>query len=223
MNMQHKIALTERAATADDIPFLAKMDVEASLPPLRASFWDEHLKDTGTDTLTFLEAMLREGASNWRNVADFIILESDGAPVATCAVFKPEPAPGGDGPLNLEKLDQVASVLSWSEETKAIFRASYDMIWGGDGSFFKPQADLIIETVAVVPDQRGRGLGTALMKAAFARGRALGAASIGISVFHGNDGAQALYEKHFDPYASFWAAAFDHKFPGLTKYRAALT
>ncbi|MEM6305735.1 MAG: GNAT family N-acetyltransferase [Pseudomonadota bacterium] len=223
MNMQRKIDPAVRAATEQDIHFLAKMDVEASLPPFGVTFWDGMLEGTGTDTLTFVETIYREGASNWGNVSDFIILESDGEPVAACAVFKPEPTPANEGPLDLDKLDQVAGVLSWSEAGRASFRAGYDMIWGNDGSFMKPQADLIVETVAVAPDHRGKGLGTALMKAAFARGRALGAESIGVSVIHGNDGAQALYEKHFDPYASFWAACFDHKFPGLTQYRASLT
>ncbi|MEM8747477.1 MAG: hypothetical protein AAGF91_12305, partial [Actinomycetota bacterium] len=84
--------------------------------------------------------------SNWGNVSDFIILESDGEPVATCAVFKPEPAPSSEGPLNLDKLDQVAWSLSWSDDAKASFLAGYEMIWGNDASFLKPQAELIIET-----------------------------------------------------------------------------
>lgn len=64
---------------------------------------------------------------------------------------------------------------------------------------------------------------SALMNAAFDRGRTLGAKSIGIMVIHGNDGAQALYEKHFEPYATFHPAYFQHEFPGVTKYRASLT
>ncbi|WP_227271057.1 GNAT family N-acetyltransferase [Roseobacter weihaiensis] len=223
MSMQQKITPTVRAATAQDIPFLAKMDVEASKPPFGTSFWDELLEGTGTDTLTFLEAMFREAASNWGDVSDFIILESDGVPVATCAVFKPEPTPASEGPLNLGKLDQIAWALSWSDDTKNTFRAAYEKVWSGDTGFLKPQADLIIETVAVAPDHRGKGFGTALMQAAFTRGRDLGANSIGIMVIHGNDGAQALYEKHFEPFATFHGAYFDHEFPGLTKYRASLT
>ena len=223
MNMQQEIDLSVRAATVQDSPFLAKMDVEASLPPFGTTLWDHMLESMGTGTLTFVETIYREGASGWGNVSDFIVLERDGEPVATCAVFKPEPKPANQGPLNLDKLDQVARALSWSDDAKTTFRAAYDNVWSNDGSFMKPQADLIIETVAVAPDHRRKGLGTALMHAAFDRGRALGADSIGISVIHGNNGAQALYEKHFEPFASFWAACFDHKFPGLTQYRASLT
>ena len=223
MNPQHKIAPTVRAATVEDIPFLARMDVEASLPPFGTSFWDELLECTGTETLSFLEAMLREGASNWGDVSDFIILERDGEPMATCAVFKPETQPANEGPLNLDKLDQIAQLLSWSDDTRTAFRSAYEKVWSDNTDFLKPQADLIIETVAVVQDRRGEGLGTALIEAAFARGRDLGANSIGIMVIHGNDGARSLYEKHFEPFATFHGAYFDHEFPGLTKYRASLT
>lgn len=223
MNMQPKIELPVRTATAQDIPFLAQMDVEASLPPLGVTFWDHHLENTGTDALTFVEAMLSEQASNWGNVSDFIIIENEGEPVATCAVFRPVTSPdAGEGPLNLTKLDQVAQALSWSHATKNTFLEAYQIVWGGDGNYMSPQAELIIETVAVAPDHRGKGLGTALMNAAFTRGRELGADSIGIGVIHGNDGAQALYEKHFEPFATYWPASFDHKFPGITKYRASL-
>ena len=172
MNMQPKIDVVVRAATDQDIPFLAKMDIEASLPPLGVTFWDHTtLRKLAPTALTFVESMLREGASNWGSVSDFIILESEGEPVATCAVFRPKDSPHNEGPLNIERLDQVARALSWSETTKGAFFDAYQIVWGGDGSFMKPQADLIIETVAVAPEHRGKGLGTALMNSAFARGR----------------------------------------------------
>ena len=222
MNMQRPNVPRVRPATAKDIPFLAQMEFEASLPPFGRSLWDDLLKETGTDTLTFIRAMFREDASNWGGVSDFLILELDGQPAAACAVFKPQDTPPSVGSFNLERLDQVAWSLSWSRDTTDAFRAAYEKAWGDDTTFLKPQADLIIETVAVAPDHRGKGLGTALMHAAFDRGRALDAESIGIMVIHGNDTAQALYEKHFKPYATFHAAYFNDEFPGLTKYRASL-
>ena len=222
MNMQYRITPSVRPATTRDIPFIARMDLEASKPPFGAPFWDELLQHTNTGTLRFLEAMFCEEASNWGNIADFIILQLEAEPVAACAVFKPDPASDQKGPLNLDRIDELAWALSWPVATKAAFKERYETMWRGDTSFLAPQADVIIESVAVAPDHRGQGLGTALMHAAFDKGRHMGADSIGIMVIHGNDGAQALYEKHFERHSSFYAAHFDHTFPGVTKYRAPL-
>lgn len=221
--MQRRSRPRCRAAKPNDIPFLARMNLEATLPPLGVSFWDSLLEGTRTETRDFLEAMFQNDASNWGNVEDFIVLELEGEPVATCAVFVPGDAPGNEAPFNLDRLDRVASSLSWSPETAEAFRKTFESTWGGeDESLLKPQADLIIETFAVAPEHRGKGLGTALLQAAFDRGRALGAGSIGIMVIHGNDTARALYEKHFEPFTTFHAAYFNHTIQGVNKYRALL-
>lgn len=214
--------VTQRMGTKDDAVFLALMDFEASLPPFEVSFWDELIKPTGSETLVFLEELFRQDASNWGNAEDFIILELDGEPAACCAVFRPAVDPPSEGPLNLDRLPQIAKTLGWSTDVTATFKAAYEKVWSGDTGFLKPQAEVIIETVAVAASARGHGLGHTLMKAAFERGRSLGAESIGIMVINGNDAAQSLYEKHFEPYATFHGAYFDHEFPGLTKYRATL-
>lgn len=211
-----------RKATGEDVPFLARMGYEASLPPFEASFWDRLVEPTGTSTPVFLEAMFRLSASSWGNVEDFIILELDGQPVATCAVFRPEENLSSEGPFNLNRLPEIATALAWSNETAAAFRATYEDIWGIDTDFLKPQAETIIETVAVAPEYRSRGIGDTLIRAAFGRAREMGAASIGIMAINGNKPAQTLYEKHFEPYVTFHAAYFEHQIPGLTKYQASL-
>ncbi|WP_210404202.1 hypothetical protein [Chroococcidiopsis sp. TS-821] len=68
--------LSTRKATTADIPFLARIEYEASLPPLNHCFWEDMLEGTGTTALQFIEAELRTDASNWGNVADFLILEA---------------------------------------------------------------------------------------------------------------------------------------------------
>ena len=222
MNVQHPIAPEVRPATVQDIPFLARMDIEASSQPFGTPYWAELLAGTDTTPLKFVAAMLTENASNWGRIEDFLILEVDGLPAATCCVFRPDAATSSTGPLNLDRLAEIGWSLGWTAAQTGQVRAKYQEAFGDEAEFLQPQADLIVETVAVDPRYRGKGLGTALMEAAFARGRALGADSIGIMVIHGNDAAQALYEKHFDPYTTFYGAYFDHEFPGLTKYRASL-
>ncbi|WP_299398042.1 N-acetyltransferase [Pelagibius sp.] len=221
MTAQPHSAPSIRAATAADVPFLARAEFEASLPPFGRSFWDDLLKESGTGTLEFLESKLREEAASWGAVEDFIVLEVEGTSAAACAVFAADEH-AEQGPLNLDRLDRVAAALSWTAETAAAFRAAYQGIWSGGAEFLKPQAELIVESVAVAPEFRGRGLGHALMRAAFDKAQGKGAASLGIMVIHGNDAAKALYEKYFDPYTTFHAAYFDHAFPGLTKFRANL-
>lgn len=41
--------------------------------------------------------------------------------------------------------------------------------------------------------------------------------ALGIMAIHGNDRAHRLYERHFERWA-----AFDGRFPGVTKYRSSV-
>jgi len=60
-----------------------------------------------------------------------------------------------------------------------------------------PTSDRIgeVESLAVVPEERGSGLGTALLDAAEARLAALGATTVSIAVMVGNEDAQRFYER----------------------------
>ena len=100
------ISLTTRKATSADIPFLAQIEYEASLPPLDHCFWEDLLEDTGTSALEFIEAELRTDASNWGNVSDFIVLEEQGKPVAAAAGYVPNSE--DYCPLRLSQLEAIA-------------------------------------------------------------------------------------------------------------------
>lgn len=215
--------LSTRKATIADIPFLAKIDYEASLPPLNHCFWEDILQDTQTSALQLIEAVLRAEASNWGNVADFVILEEQGKPVAAAAGYLPNPE--DYCPLRLSCLDKVAANLDWSKETMTTFQDRYLQFWGGDlrPVFLTPQAPWIIESVAVLPEARGRGLGKALLKALLQEGRSQGHSHAGISVINGNAVARQTYESMgFKPYQTFHAEyfsdRFDIDFPGMTKF-----
>ncbi|MEM8674470.1 MAG: GNAT family N-acetyltransferase [Cyanobacteria bacterium P01_G01_bin.67] len=167
--------------------------------------------------------MFRCKASRWGQVEDFLIVERNGKAVATCAVFCPSELAGANSPLDLSKLPHIAKSLGWSIPTIESFEQAYVEIWEADPSFLKPQADMIVETVAVLPSHRGSGLGHSLMKAAFERAQQQGANSLGVMVVHGNKPAQSLYEKYFERYTTFYPAYFNYTLPGLTKYRASLS
>lgn len=215
-------AITKRFGRRADIPFLARIEEEASTPPFEQSLWTELLEPSGTPVRDFLAAMFAADASQWGRVEDFVLLEVAERPAAACALFRPCQKPGSEGPLDLSRLPEIASLLSWDEKTLKTFRRSYEKAWSGNLDFLCPQAEMIVETVAVLPEFRGRGLGHALMRAAFETARAKGARSLGIMVIHGNDTAKRLYETYFQPYITFHQTYFEDRFPGLTKFRADL-
>jgi ribosomal protein S18 acetylase RimI-like enzyme len=215
--------LRTRKATIADIPFLAKIDYEASLPPLNHCFWEDILKGTRTGSLPFLEAVFRAEASNWGNVNDFLVLEELGKPVAAAAGYIPNSE--DYCPLRLSLLDQIAADLHWSKEITTSFRDRYLQLWGGDlrPFFLTPQAPWIIETVAVLPEGRGRGLGKMLLRALLEEGRSQQHSHAGIMVINGNDIARRTYESiGFKPYQTFHAdyfiEQFNIEFPGITKF-----
>jgi ribosomal protein S18 acetylase RimI-like enzyme len=214
--------LKTRRATIADIPFLAKIAYEASLPPLNHCFWEDLLQGAGTGALAFLEAMFRAEASNWGNVEDFLVLEESGKPVAAAAGYIPNPE--NYCPLHLSLLDRVAAELDWSQEITAIFRDRYLQLWGDDlrPFFLTPLSPWIIETVAVLPEARGRGLGKVLLRALLEEGRSQQHSHAGIMVINGNDIARRTYEAiGFKPYQTFYADyfmdQFNTGFPGITK------
>ena len=215
--------LNTRKATTTDIPFLARIEYEASLPPLNHCFWEDLLDGTGSTALQFIEAELRTDASNWGNVADFLILEVQGKPVAAAAGY----VPGTEDycPLRLSHLDAIAHELKWSRENLTAFHDRYMALWGGDlrPIFLTPQATWIIENVAVLPEARGRGFGKVLLRALLEKGRSQQHDFAGIMVINGNDAARHTYESiGFKPYqtfhADYFSEQFNIEFPGITKF-----
>jgi ribosomal protein S18 acetylase RimI-like enzyme len=214
--------LETRRATIADIPFLAKIDYEASLPPMNHCFWEDLLEGTGTGALPFLEAVFRAGASNWGNVEDFLVLEELGKPVAAAAGYAPNLE--DYRPLRLSLLDRVAAELNWSQEITNIVLDRYLQLWGDDLRPFclTPQSPWIIETVAVLPEARGRGLGKVLLRALLEEGRSQQHSHAGVTVINGNEIARRTYEAvGFKPYQTFHADyfmdQFNLEFPGITK------
>lgn len=215
--------ISARSATVADIPFLARIEYEASLPPLNQCFWELLLQDSETSALQLIEAILRAEAGNWGNVADFLVLEEQGQPVAAAAGYIPNPE--DYCPLRISKLDLIAEDLNWSTEFTATFRKRYEQFWGGDcrPTFLTPQAPWIIENVAVLPEARGRGFGKMLLKAMIETGQSQQHSHAGIMVINGNNLAGRLYESlGFKPYETFHAAYFSERFglefPGVTKF-----
>jgi len=211
-----------RPSTASDLEAIVQFDYQSSVPPFERSFYEELLVGTDSETLAFLEAVFRCGANRWGGVDDFVVLEVNGAIAAGCAVFLTDAATARKGPFDLDRLPEISRQLGWSDAQAGAFVAAYDRMFLSHADFLVPQADAIVESVAVFPEFRGRGLGRRLVEAAQERARQLGARTVGIMAIHGNDAALRLYEQYFQPYISYHAEYFDREFPGITKFRAAL-
>lgn len=219
--------LSNRKATIMDAPFLARIVYEASLPPENHSFWEDILQGAPTNPLQFIESMLRTEASNWGSVADFLIVESHGKPVAAAAGY----TPNADDycPLRLSALNNLAQDLNWTQETAAAFHEYYMAFWGDDlrPIFMAPQAPWIIEYVAVLPEARGQGVGKALLRALLEEGRSQQHSHAGIMIINGNEVARHTYESvGFKPYQAFYAEYFSSNFnidfQGFTKFKLCL-
>jgi hypothetical protein len=135
--------LNVRKATIADISFLARIEYEASLPPLNHCFWEDILQDTGTSVLEFIEAKLRTNASNWGFVSDFSILEEEGQPVAAAAGYTPNTE--DYCPLRLSCLAKISQALNWSSAVATAFCDRYEQFWGSDSRpfFLTPQTPWI--------------------------------------------------------------------------------
>jgi ribosomal protein S18 acetylase RimI-like enzyme len=181
--------------------------------------------DLGIESKSFIETVLKLHAGSWGNVDDFLILEHEGKPIAAAAGIEAGEA-FARGPIALSQIDTIGIELGWSNEVTDLFRERYSANWPDpQGNFLLlPQASWIIESVAVVPAERGKGLVKPLMKALFDKGRQRGHSSVGITVANGNVSAQKAYERMgFQMYVSFGPAFFGEEgFNGYTKYKMQL-
>ena len=215
--------LTTRLATAADTAFLAHVVYESSLPPVNHSFWDDLLEGSSTTAEAFIAAMLKNRATNWSNVEDFLIVERDGQLVAAASVY--EATAADYRPIQLETIDSVGQELNWSTQTTAEFCDRYVQYFGDDPKplFFRPQTPWIIEFVAVVADARGQGVGKFLLQSLLELAKQKNQHHIGIMVINGNDRAYKAYESiGFKPYqtlhADYFMNHFDIEFSGFTKF-----
>jgi ribosomal protein S18 acetylase RimI-like enzyme len=85
-------------------------------------------------------------------------------------------------------------LLLAEEEGRAIGYAMVSLI-GGQVTLTTGDRMAELETLSVAEDQRGQGVGRALMDAAYAVMRELGVTEVMLYVLEGNDGAVRFYER----------------------------
>jgi ribosomal protein S18 acetylase RimI-like enzyme len=224
--MTHELnvsALTVRQANRADISFVAWCNYEATSPFPGFSYWDPLLEETGTPTLTFIEAVFQHDALAWGSVEEFTLVEEEGRPVAGASGFKMSNT--DYRPLHLDRMPYIANALGWTDAMLANFRQGYERVWADPLDItLAPPAPYIIECVAVLPEARGRGVAKHLMKALLERGAQHGFSHAGISVTLGNEAARRVYESvGFEMYVTYGEAYFNGEYPGTIKYRVRLS
>jgi GNAT superfamily N-acetyltransferase len=86
---------------------------------------------------------------------------------------------------------------------------AYAMVRLRTGSPTWPLSELAgeLETLCVLPDEQGKGIGSDLLDAVYAELRRLGVTELGLHVLSGNDSAMRFYDlKGFRPFAAWLSA-----------------
>lgn len=208
-----------RPAGAEDAPFLAAAMYESMLPGVGRGVFDSALESTGLTPLEFHEALLHAGASNWGQLADFVVLDLPDAPRAGAASAYRSALPDWR-PLTGVGFKAVSERLGWSVEAGRDFWRRYVQAFGlfGQAPQLAQPADYVVEYVAVNPELRGRGLVRPLLDAHVERARAEGCATIGISAMYGNEAALRAYQKYgFREHARLGPERYGGAFPGMVR------
>lgn len=137
-------AYSIRPATSADVPFLAHMQHEASLPPANFSFWDIALMGMDIDTLRFIETVMRLNAGAWGSVDQFLIMEQAGRPIAAAAGIEPDDA-FARGPVRIADIDRIGVALGWSPEATEAYRERYEEQWPDPEGEFPAAATSIMD------------------------------------------------------------------------------
>jgi GNAT superfamily N-acetyltransferase len=208
-----------RCATRNDLEFVAWCNYEASSPAPGYCYWDSLLEGSQTETMTFIQALLRTDALAFGSIENFFVVTQDGQAVAGASGF--EMNPNDYRPIRLGQFEQTAVLLGWSQSQQAHFLELYNRVWHNPTDVsLAPSAPWVIECVAVKPEARGQGMTRKLFAAIHAEGRRLGHRYTSIAVTTGNTAATRAYEANgFELFIQYGAAYFEHQFPGTSIYR----
>jgi len=178
-----------REAGHEDAPFIGWAILAATRSHMPRGWFDIALALDQPGCLAFTTRLARAETRSWWHYSNFVIAEHDGVPAAALCAFR-----AGDGyPRSQAAMNEVATEIGWRETEIAA-------MWERSAYLFTCTLDAgedvwAIENVATTPDQRGRGLASALIDRALEIGRARGARESQIGVFIGNVAARRAYER----------------------------
>lgn len=199
-------------------PFIAWVILTAFRSHMEKGFWDHLIGGTDEGLLRYLETLATTDAPHWAHLPLFIVAEVDGVPAAALSGYFDEEH--GAGRLREGMLEADAKTGRTPDPARIADAMTIMAVVPEH-----PPWAWIVEDVATRPEFRRQGLVDALMREIMERGRKRGATVSDISVFIGNDGAQAAYEKAgYEVVAEKRDAGFEavYKSPGIRTLRRAL-
>lgn len=184
------MSLGLRDARPDDAPFLAWAMQEAARAHLPRGVWDVVLPGPEAERLDLLARLCRADARSFCHHGGFLVGEAGGRVVAALSGYQPGVATQH---LFLEAVGQAFGEAGWSRQAIGAMLRRFAPF--STCSVEPPGDTWVIEWVATLPEQRGRGHARQLLDAVLERGRRRGASTAQLGVLIGNLGAQALYER----------------------------
>ncbi len=188
------------------------------MPIVGRGLFDEILEDLEVEPLTFIQAMLLTGASNWGQIESFLMVEEDGEPAGACAAFlssNPDCRP-----ITPQGLGLVTSRLAWSQDRSRNFWKKYVSRYGmfGDLPHLRHPAPYVLEYTGVKSEKRGQGLLHLLLDAHARRAREAGHRAMAVSAVIGNESALRGYTKFgFRFVSQLGPEKFGNKHPGMNR------
>jgi ribosomal protein S18 acetylase RimI-like enzyme len=184
------MAIQIRQARQEDAEFLSRTILLAGRAHVQKGIWDVILGGTDEENLAFLGVITVTGPPHLFHYSFYQIAEMDGNRAAALGGYAPRTAgypvlreampealrKSGRGGLDPGAPERMGRVLPCIPENLA-------------GAW-------VIDSVATLPEYRGRGLAGRLLASVLDQGRELGFKLAQLSIYIGNLPAQRLYEKH---------------------------
>jgi translation initiation factor 4G len=178
-----------RPAEESDASFVAWVQQAAARSHLERGFWDVAVPGPDAARLELIAALARSEPESFCHWKRFLIAEAEGAPAAALSGY--EPARHG-GAAFIDALAGTLRRARWANvEIEALYARTTSFMTCIPET---PDDAWVVEWVAALPAQRGRGHVKRLLGAILEEGRRRGYRRAQIAVLIGNTPAQKAYE-----------------------------
>jgi len=179
-----------RSARVDDVPFLAWVMLTAARSHNKYGTWEHYAGGTEEDCLTFLRLIATTQKPHLFHYSTFIVAKVDGQQAGALSGYDPKVS---GMRAFVKALPEAIQKLGWSQDyQKAAMERNMPFMAclsdDADGAW-------IVESVAVRPEYRKKGVINLLLKEAIDRGRRQDFKMAQISVLIDNGRARRAYEK----------------------------